>query len=267
MSETESRPPVKSNSWDDRLHLVLVGALPIVAIIAYVVVRAVDDDGLRLVHGSVSKEARDLLWFALICGLASYATIETAKRIARSRGHFQRWQTRRWMDRRERRSGGDGDAYDDLLRAWGVSEGEALRIFDLSTEQLAAQIGSAVDVALTAQGAYPGLIECFAGLARPVPGDDSDASPGDRERLDDFKLAQRMRLGVDQLHIALADRWRRTVQGAALWIAGFYGIAVAHAVDQPSSAEPRYVLAALLIGGPIAWLVRDASALLEHARH
>lgn len=265
MSDAHHRRGRESGLWDARYHLVFVRALPIFLVVAYAVARAIEHDHLPLASGSVSASARDVLWFALIPGLASYATIETAKRVGRGRGRFQRWQTQRWLEERLRDSDEEVAAYKDLLRAWAVDEGEALRIFDLPTEQLAGQIGSAADVAVTAEHSYPALIRCLTGGRGPVTTPAVEKITDKNEER--FQLAQRVRLGVDQLHIVLADRWRRTVQGAALWVAGLYGIGLAHAIDRPADAEARYVLAALLLGGPIAWLVHDVAALVEHARH
>lgn len=251
--------------WDDRLHLLFVRALPIAGVIAYAIVRVVDEGGLKLAPGPMSAVAQDLLWFALIAGLASYATIEMANRVFRTRGRFQRWQTRRWADERGFAWKGDEGAFADLLRAWRTSYGESLRTFDLATEQVAAQIGSAVDIALASPEQYSVLIACFRGQHVDSGDKVVNAAVVDASATE-FRLAQEVRIGVDQLQIVLVDRYRRTVQGAAIWIAGIYGIGLAHAVAQPASAEPRYVLASVLIGGPIAWLVHDLVALAEHRR-
>lgn len=258
---TQTRLPRR---WDDRLDLVIVGALPIAGVVAYAIVRLVEEGGLHLAPGPVSAAVRDLLWFALIAGLASYATIEIANRVLRTRGRFQRWQTRRWTDARGAVWKDDQGAFAELLRAWRTPYRDSLRTFDLATEQLAAQIGAAVDVALSSPDRYPMLMACFRG-ERPEsdPAGDSVARVANSTS-DEFRLAQQVRVGVDQLQIVLADRWRRTVQGAAVWLAGLYGIAIARA--QPTAVEPRHVLAAVLIGGPIAWLVHDLVALAEHRR-
>jgi hypothetical protein len=250
--------------WDDRVHMVIVGALPIAVVVAYAAVRIADEGKLKLAPGTVSHEVRDLLWFSLVAGIASYATIEIANRVARTRGHFQRWQTRRWFEERTRNSTRGWKAFDQLLSAWRIGYRQSLQLFDLHTEQLAAQISSAVDVAVSRPKEYSDLLACFSGSKDDTPTDPDAPPPGEDQR--EFRLAQRVRLGVDQLQIVLADRWRRTVQGAAIWVAGLFGIGLAHAIDQPVSTEPSYVLAALLIGGPLAWLVHDLAALVEHAR-
>ena len=252
---THRRRELWPSDWDDRIHALFVGAFPIAGVLVYAFVRLADEGKLRLAHGSVSGEVRALLWFALLSGLTSFAIIEGLNRVAQTRGRFQRWQTRRWFQERTRKTSLGWVAFDELLAAWHIGYTESLRIFDLPPEQLAAQISSAVEATLSRGGADSALLQCFVGR--------DDAT----EEQVEFQRAQRVRLGIDQLQIALADRWRRTVQGAAIWVAGLVGIALAHAIDQPLSTEPSYVLAALLIGGPLAWLVHDFAALIQHARH
>jgi len=265
-----------------------VNALPIIGVLAYAVSKAVPSGGVQLPSGSVSAQAGQLLSFAVLCGLASYATIETLKRVVRVRGHYQRWQTRRWLSR----GSVENKAFDQLLSAFGLDResADSLQVFNLPTEQLAAQIGAAADVALAAPRGFKPLILSLTGPlpekllkylgsaadeqplqpteddTSRLPDDDTSLPPTDDERAAEFQLAQRIRLGVDRLQISLTDQWRRTVQGAALWIAGLYGIGLVHAAGHPEEAEASYVLAALLLGGPIAWIVRDFAALVERAR-
>ncbi len=269
--------------WDDRANTLFVGALPILAVLAYAIVRTLQRDGLELAPGSISAQVRDLLWFGLACSIGSYAIIEIAVRIARTRGRFQRWQTRRWMEEKagdalelgpnktasknpSGRSSVAWEALAELLSLWRIGYDESLRIFDLPTEQLAAQISSAVDVADTRREAYRPLIGCITGRSADFFAQDAQSDGGGSEQ-DGLRMAQDLRLGVDQLQIALSERWRRTVQGAAVWIAGLVGIALAHATHATPNAEPRHVFAALLIGGPGAWLVHDFTALVSRARH
>lgn len=249
-------------AWSRRLDIALANAVPIVAILAYALSRAFDD-GVALASGSVSGQVRDLLWFALICGFAAYATIEVLKRVLRVRGWYQRWQTTRWLDE---------DAYRQLRDALGLKGDEALRFFNLPTEQLAAQIGAAADIALAHPAQYEPLVRA---LAAPVPEElvkrsaaEAARKPGESkvDRDAQLELAQRMRLGIDRLQISLSEQWRRTVQGGALWVAGLYGIGLVHAGDRDVGPEARYILAAMLLGGPLAWLMRDVAAIAERAR-
>jgi hypothetical protein len=128
-----------------------------------------------------------------------------------------------------------------------LARGESKRVFNLPIEQLAGQIGAAADVALTARAEHPALISALAGEKAP---EDSVAPPPSREDDAAYRLAQRVRAGVDQLQISVGERWRQYVQGGAIWISGLYGIGLTHAADHPVAAEPRYVLAALVLGGP-----------------
>jgi hypothetical protein len=139
------------------------------------------------------------------------------------------------------------------------------RLFNLPAGQLAAQIGLASDIAYGRPEDYRTLI---LGLTRGTPALDAQSSGPPYEPNTDlaFQVGQRIRTGVDQLQISLTERWRRYVQGAALWISGVYGIALVHAADFPSRTESRYVLAALVLGGSFAWIARDIAAVLERSR-
>jgi hypothetical protein len=143
------------------------------------------------------------------------------------------------------------------------------RTFNLPTEKLAAQISSAADVALAAPGRYEALLEGLTGRRDLVASEvtrrakPSSTDPGELSEAP-YELAQLIRAGIDQLQISLGERWRRLVQGAALWIAGLYAIGLTAWAD--SDAKPRFIVAAVLVGGPFAWLVRDFAAVLERSR-
>src|SRR5689334_3572797 len=97
-------------------------------------------------HGSVAlgpKElgelVRALLWFALLCGAASFGTIEVLKRLLGLRGVYQRRQASLWL---AKRSGDPTNKkpFDQLLGAMALDKGtdtEVWRVFNLPTEQLA----------------------------------------------------------------------------------------------------------------------------------
>jgi hypothetical protein len=256
-----------------------VNVVGIAVILGYVIIEA--RGGISLEGRAISDHVRDTLWFSLLCGLASFASIEILKRVFGLRGLFQYRQTENWLA--ERGVGGGG--FSQLLDSMGLERdqreeatGEARRVFNLPTEQLAAQIGAAADVALASltlerdEGAPPGPL-FLAGLTGVPPetvvayahdrGGASDAPLGDSPRTE---LAARVRLGVDQLQISLSERWRRYVQGAALWISGAYGIVLVQDSPVETGAEARYVLAALVMGGLFAWVARDIAAVIERLR-
>jgi hypothetical protein len=248
----------------------IANAALIVAILLYAVIRAATGEGVHLTD-SVSAQAGNLLAFSLMCGLLAYGTLETTKRITRLRAWLQLQQTRQWLTTRKHGS----RAFNQLLELLGLYAfgPDTLRVFDLPVEQLAAQIGGATDVALNDRTKYQILITTLASPTpyeqleeADMPSEHKPLEPTDAEHEEDFLFAQRVRAGIDRLQISLGEQWRRAVQGATIWIAGLYGIGLVHAADLPGRAEPRYVLAALLLGGPIAWTLRDAAALLERAR-
>jgi hypothetical protein len=213
----------------------------------------------------VSEQTGDLLSFASLCGLSAFATIEILKRIFGLRGAFQERQTRNWLEQRYMT---DGFAFHQLLHAIGVAQPDDVRrVFNLATERLAAQISDAADRALAEPDDYGALLEALTGKSADhgAPDDKPGGTEADQRRAE-FLRSQRVRTGIDQLQISLGERWRLYVQGAALWISGAYGIALIHASKVDDGAEARYVLAALLLGGMIAWIARDVVALVERAR-
>lgn len=241
----------------DTLSRLLTTTVNTGAVLAILVYAAVFADGrVALERGSVSHQVGDLITFALACGAAAFATIEILKRLFGLRGLYQRRQTERWLEERADMHETDGHAFEELTWAMGInaSHGEVARTFNLPAELLVAQIGNAAELAL-ASGRHQSLIETLAGTDRsPEPSDAED------ELAD---TAQRLRAAVDQLQISLTERWRRYVQGAALWIAGLFGIGL---LDTHNPDRPRFVLAAVLVGGPFAWLIRDLVATIERAR-
>jgi hypothetical protein len=279
-----------------------LNAALILAIIGFAVGRAVTGNGVHLItSGSVSGQARDVLWFALLCGLASLATIEILKRVFGLRGLYQRRQTELWLRGRTPRNLTSQDPFTELLDAMGVrvrasdtdsrmagpASGDRNRVFNLPPTQLAAQVSAAADIALTTvqdernagNDRYMALISSLIGavpssrskIARPSDSKaaqvrKSNTAAVDSEEADEFEDAQRTRAGIDQLHISLAERWRRYIQGAAVWVSGAYGIALTHAAHLASKSEPHYVLGALLLGGFFAWTIRDVTAVIERLR-
>lgn len=248
------------------LQVVLAG------LAVYVVVQAIrgSGDGLQT-DRSTSQEVQDLLWFSLLCALSTFATLEVMKRLTLFRGRFHRDLVVRWCALRL-------DRGTDVVRepeSPEAAEYTLFRLFDdpgrslslllnLPAEQLTAQVASSIEAALYGDG-IPGSESDRAALARQliaVPrsdrrGDDSD------ER---FATAQAVRVVVDQLQIQLSESWRRFIQVAAIAVAGLYGIAFAFAQGVKGVDQPRYVIAATLVGGATSWFVRDASAIVERMR-
>ena len=154
-----------------------LNGLLVLGIVAFTVLRADEAGQIRLASGSVSAQVRDILWFALLCGLASFSTIEVLKRLTGIRGFYQLRQTMNWLEGRYRNEPGRGrrvpvgmatpenhPAFFELLSVMGVRGiAERNRVFDLPTEQLAAQINTGVDSALVAPDRYPGLMAALLG--------------------------------------------------------------------------------------------------------
>jgi hypothetical protein len=244
---------------------VLLGIGVPVVVIGYVVVYAFVLGGFGIGEDDVAQQIRELLWFVAACGLAAYATIEILKRVFLLRGLYQQRQVEQWLNARADVKG----AFDQLEEALGLrpktAPDERLRVFNLPTEQLAAQVSAAAEVAIADPKPYSALLAGLTGEpAAAVVQERSDTTDETGER--GYRFAQRVRAGVDQLQISLGERWRRYVQSAAVALAGLYGVALTEASEIPPDHDGRFVLAAVVLGGVLAWVVRDVAAVLERWR-
>jgi hypothetical protein len=88
--------------------------------------------------------------------------------------------------------------------------------------------------------------------------------PADSDDSGSFQAAQRARASIDSLQLAVGERWRRSVQATSVLVAGLAGLLIQLA--QPSENRWLYIMAATLIGGPLAWTIRDLSAAIERWR-
>jgi hypothetical protein len=79
-----------------------------------------------------------------------------------------------------------------------------------------------------------------------------------------FQAAQRARTAIDSLQLAVGERWRRSIQAASVLAAALAGLLIQLA--HPSETRWLYVTAAVLIGGPLAWTIRDLTAAIERWR-
>lgn len=271
----------------DELHLVNMAL--ILSVTAYAVERAIRGHGVPLERGSVGTQAQDVLWFALVCGLLSFATIEILKRIGDLRGRYHLRRVAEWLARAsDNTSVPPRAAFRDLERAMGLqymegppmadevrpaafgsvrwsrrAELDRLLVFGLPIEQLAGQISAAGDAALTSPPEFPALFLSLGGDFGSL-----DRAPRSEHHTADSDVVQtqRVRASIDQMQITISKRWRRDVQGAAIWVAGLWGVGLAHAAGRAGGAEPRYVLSALLLGGIFAWIARDLAAAIEGLR-
>jgi hypothetical protein len=91
-------------------------------------------DGEHLSGASMSGQASNLLWFAILCGLGAAATIEVLKRILGFRGMYQLRQTRQLArGTRARSEKAHYSAFPELLnrieqRAEQVPKSEGMRL-------------------------------------------------------------------------------------------------------------------------------------------
>lgn len=267
--------------------------------------------------------------FSAAVGIASAGAIQIVKQLAGVRGYFQRIWVFEWMGSRisneslwnrwlidnsgriaEIPDGVDAKIQRDSLALGvarvqreraaseleeallgGLSARELLRVFDLPTEQLCAQIGIAADQAMSRPNDYAELLLALTGpaglkridvLAPPsiVFPDGQIVRERGREDLDEENtafepdendmayplVAQGVRAGVDMLQISLGQRWRRGIQWSAVVVSGILGVIGAFLLGEPVTAQVLLGVSALVLGGSFAWLARDLVAIVERAR-
>lgn len=268
-----------SRFWKARAKWMLADSLPLVAVVLVVIL-------LGVFGGSQPVTLRDMAALALVSGLTACSVVEAAKRILRLRGYYQERQVRLWLEDRapDQKTGQAG--LRELIDAAGIrrsptetgdeattelpSDGQAhlgdavmrsqrdrLELFDLPMEQLAGQIGEAVELMLKQPTSLPSLAHIMTG--RPAR-DLADSDPL-RER----RATQQARAALDNLQITIGRRWRRYVAGNALWLSGLVGFGLM----EFSSAVRDSRLAgavALFAGGFLSWVIRDLAVAVERAR-
>ncbi len=144
-------------------------------------------------------------------------------------------------------------------------------LYDLPIGQLVAQIGIAAELALADPTHYAALLTAIVretpASRVQVPATVTAAGAGahpTENRDAPVRQSQLLRAALDQLQISVADRWRRYVQGTALWLSGAYGLALGYLLNMPGRSV--YVIAGLFIGGFFAWLARDLAGGIERWR-
>ncbi len=291
--------------WPGLFYLILCSGV-LAAVLWHAVVRASETDGLHLQTGPVSSQVGDLLWFSLLCALLASATIELAKRLTYARGRLQMRLVWVWLSQRARYadvrinvppvvafaqlmdavsgsssepsalSVDDADAYPRwpplALRA-GLQPTAFRRYaaFDAPPDQLVAQVATAVDLAISDPYEYEPLLVALVGRELPRKLRRESKPPTSREdppRLDRREVAdaQRIQAALDALQLRLVSVWRRLVQLSAVTLAGLYGIGLVWAAGLTEHEQARYLFAAVVLGGPGSWLVRDVTAVLERWR-
>ncbi len=265
--------------WKARAKWLLADSLPVVAVVGVVAL-------VGVFGGTQPVTVRDMAALAFISGLTSCAVVEAAKRILRLRGYYQERQIRLWvMDRApDSKTGSTGLL--ELVGAAGIrpspieagersaaeadpeaearlgvavvrSQRDRLELFDLPMEQLAGQIGEAVELMLKQPTSLPSLARIMTG--RPAD------QIVDSDLVVDRRATQQARAALDNLQITIGRRWRRYVAGNALWLSGLVGLGLMQFSDEVRDSRLAGAVA-LFVGGFLSWVIRDAAVAVERAR-
>ena len=132
------------------------------------------------------------------------------------------------------------------------------RFYDLPIEQLSAQIYAAMDVAVREPERFPAVMKAVTGMGigEVLPNSGRSA----------IEVAQAVRAGVDALHIDVGEGWRNYVRGTAIWLSGSVGLVTVLWSDVNGRDAGAYMLSSLLLGGFLAWVLRDLAAAVERWR-
>jgi hypothetical protein len=207
-----------------------------------------------------SSIAGQLVGIIVVSGVSSMAIVQIFKSLLRIRGIYQNRQFVRWFTQ----SQGGNVGYVEFLDAVAAVDSERRKLpylYDLPIEQLCAQVSAAADVALASPQQFRNFLASLTGGR----GLGEKASP-DADAEGQIVLSHYVRAGIDQLQISVGHRWRRYVRATAVWLSGLIGIAIVEASHVSNTARGLDILAALLVGGFVAWFTRDVAALVERLR-
>jgi hypothetical protein len=90
------------------------------------------------------------------------------------------------------------------------------------------------------------------------------ALPSSPEDARYFRASQRARSALDSLQISVGGRWRRSMQAASMLVATIAAGVIM--LSRDTHNRWLFIISAALIGGPLAWTIRDATAVLERWR-
>lgn len=240
----------------------LSGGLPVLLGVSAIALSIVVDRGYR----RPSSDPQALVSLAVMSGIASMLLVETFKRLLPIRARFQEHQLDRLVGaldvKRDRTKASSSRIWPQptTLLVTGVNRmrrryGPGPLIdspFHLPAEQLVAQLSAEVDIA-------------FERTARSLR--NVDASVREEGRGSDEMRATQQALAVmlDDLQILLTLRWRHYVQATAWWMSAWVAL-LACATTTVDVAALHATLLTLAIGGAIAWVARDVTAVVERWR-
>lgn len=240
--------------------------------------------------GRFDAEIGNVLSLALAAGLITTAALELAKRLTPLRGWFQRREIRRYLSEDSRqteshvarqldRALGDAiffrgesewreDYYPPRAAFWAFRSHDLRYIYALPMEQLTAQIGGAVELALGSTDTasqYEALLTALAGepatqLTKQGDGEDSG------QAVLRNRVSHHVQRGLEALQIVVGHRWRWFVRGSAVVIATVVALLISAQADLGLYGSwPELVIIAVL-GGLLSWFSRDVMAVVERWR-
>lgn len=250
----------------------LTEAFPLAVILAIAALGLTLQFNTGRIKVSPSSTASQLVGIIVVSGISSMAIVQIFKSLLGLRGLYQERQLKQWFVQQPDGSSGYTE-FRMALTAADASDRGIRYLFDLPIDQLCAQVSGAADVALASPAQFGAFLRCLAGerafridaVAGGGEGRSRDAeSRAEEDR--QIRLSHYVRAGIDQLQVSIGHRWRRYVRSAAVGLSGLIGIAIVEASEVPTRQRGLDILAALLVGGFVAWFARDVAALVERLR-
>ena len=259
-SNSGSRQP----SFEQRViriqRWLLTEAFPLAVILAIAALGLTLQFDTGRIKASPSSTASQLVGIIVVSGISSMAIVQIFKSLLGLRGLYQERQLKQWFVQQPDGSSGYIE-FRMALTAADASDRGIRYLFDLPIDQLCAQVSGAADVALASPAQFGAFLRCLAG-ERAFSIDAGSGAEEDRQ----IRLSHYVRAGIDQLQVSVGHRWRRYVRSAAVGLSGLIGIAIVEASLVPTRQRGLDILAALLVGGFVAWFARDVAALVERLR-
>ena len=191
----------------------------------------------------------ELLQFSVLCGAAAFASVEVIKRLTPVRAAVQRRLATEWLGR-----GGSEDPRQDLRVLQAAVGREA---FALPAGNLTGTLADEADrqMVISPSGRLLGVLSERKYQQDSVPSALGDAA---YEQV----LAAQVERSVASLHVYIDHHWRVAVQATAFFLSAAYGVLFSSSAE----VEASLLLSSLVLGGPIAWELRDLTKQLERGR-
>jgi hypothetical protein len=265
--------------------------------------------------GSATSFLASALMLALATGVLAAALVEVFKRLSALRGTFQLYELREYLreaslqaegrpapEGPEQSSGASPKSTEAAFQeAWaqlehafgevwltdrrksrrrelrGYPRRDARYFFDLPLEQLMAQLGGALQIAIGDARRNRALLLCFAGASQQEVVDlatrhgeqtlpEETTSENAAVVQARTVLAERVTRGLDAVQIIIGHRWRWFIRSVAAAVCALIGVVAVEFAGTTGATSILLWLIAAVPGTYFAWFTRDVTSAIERLR-